>query len=143
MTQTCLAVRYLARGLRPSRVTFYRFRDKSKVFIDDVFKQLLSLAQKDAFLDSGEASIDGTFIDALASRHRLVNQATLDKRQAQIAVKIEEDMQDTTKVDPNPLPAWMAKTPADDWSSSLVSKKPKSYSPKSLLKTAKRRNLSD
>lgn len=112
MTQTCLAVRYLARRLRPSKATLHRFRDKSKVFIDDVFKQLLSLAQKDAFLDSGEASIDGTFIDALASRHRLVNQATLDKRQAQIAVKIEEDMQqDTTKMDPNPLPAWMAKTP--------------------------------
>ena len=104
MAQTCLAVRFLARGLRPSRATLHRFRDKSKVFIDDIFKQLLSLAQKDSFLDSDEASIDGTFIDALASRHRLVNQATLDKRQAKIAVKIEDDMQDITKIDPDPLP---------------------------------------
>ena len=111
MTQTCLAVRYLARGLRPSRATLHRFRDKSKVFIDDIFKQLLSLAQDGSFLDSEGASIDGTFIDALASRHRLVNQATLDKRQAKIAVKIEDDMQGITKVDPNTLPAWMAKTP--------------------------------
>jgi transposase len=111
MAQTCLAVRYLARGLQPSRATLHRFRDKSKVFIDDIFKQLLSLAQNDSFLDRDEASIDGTFIDALASRHRLVNQATLDKRQAKIAVKIEDDMQGITKVDPRPLPAWMAKTP--------------------------------
>jgi Transposase DDE domain len=111
MVQTCLVVQYLARGLRPSRATLYRFRDKAKSFIDDTFKQLLRLAQKDSFLDSGEASIDGTFIDAMASRHRLVNQTTLDKRQAKIAVKIEEDMQDVTKVDPDPLPAWMAKTP--------------------------------
>jgi len=111
MAQTCSAVRFLARGLRPSRTTLHRFRDKSKVFIDDVFRQLLILAQKDAFLDGDEASIDGTFIDALASRHRLVNQVTLDKRQAKIAVKIQEDMQETIKVDPNPLPTWMAKTP--------------------------------
>jgi transposase len=111
MAQTCLAVRYLARGLQPSRATLHRFRDKSKVFIDDIFKQLLSLAQNDSFLDRDEASIDGTFIDALASRHRLVNQPTLDKRQAKIAVKIEDDMQGITKVDPRPLPAWMAKTP--------------------------------
>ena len=85
MAQTCLAVRYLARGLRPSRATLHRFRDKSKVFIDDIFKQLLSLAQKNSLLDSDEASID--------------------------AVKIEDDMQDITKIDPDPLPAWMAKTP--------------------------------
>ncbi len=95
----------------PSRATLHRFRDKSKNFIDDVFGQVLVLAQKENFLDGNEASIDGTFIDALASRHRLVNQGTLDKRQAKIAVKIEEDIQVTIEVDPNSMPAWMAKTP--------------------------------
>ncbi len=111
LAQTCSAVRYLARRLRPSRATLHRFRDKSKNFIDDVFGQVLVLAQKENFLDGNEASIDGTFIDALASRHRLVNQGTLDKRQAKIAVKIEEDIQGTIEVDPNSMPAWMAKTP--------------------------------
>ncbi|MDZ4851863.1 MAG: transposase [Pirellulaceae bacterium] len=109
--QTCSAVRYLARCLRPSRTTLHRFRDKSKSFIEDVFSHVLVLAQKDGFLDSEEASIDGTFIDALASRHRLVNQETLDKRQAKIAVKIEEDIQGTIEIEPISVPAWMAKTP--------------------------------
>lgn len=78
--QTCNATRFVARRCMPSKSSLYRFRDKAKGFINGLFVQVLRLARKDGFLDGDEVAIDGTYIDALASRHRMVNHATLTKR---------------------------------------------------------------
>lgn len=111
MVQTCVATRYLARELRPSKATFHRFRDKAKLFIDDLFQQLLSLAERDGILSDGEACIDGTFNNAWASRHRLVNEKTLNQRIQAIATQIENDNRIDQGTDMEGLPKWMAKTP--------------------------------
>jgi transposase len=78
--QSCNATRFVARLSTPSKSSLYRFRDKAKFFIHELFVQVLAIANDEGFLAGDEVAVDGTYIDALASRHRLVNQATLTKR---------------------------------------------------------------
>ena len=111
--QTCLATKFLAREETPSISAFYRFRQKSIRYIDEVFNDLLKIADGEGFLNDAKVAIDGTFNSALASRHRLVNEKTLDKRTGELESAIKADHNaNSTASQPSLLPKWMAKTPA-------------------------------
>ncbi len=133
----------LAWKLLPSRATLHRFRDKSKNFIDDVFGQILVLAQKENFLDGNEASIDGTFIDALASRHRFVNQGTLINVRPKSQLRLKRIFKGPSRLIPIACQLGWQRLPAEDWNSNSVLSKPTTFSPRNLKRTAKSKNLSD
>lgn len=107
--QTSKELQYLARGIDPRRTTLYEFRDRAEKFINAIHKQLLQQANDEGILDGQEASIDGTFIDALASRHRIVNQPSLDKRMQRLDSIRERDLEGE-KIPDTEIPNWMAKT---------------------------------
>ncbi|MCU0710324.1 MAG: transposase [Pirellula sp.] len=72
---------------------------------------MLQLAQSDGFINGDEVAIDGTYIEALASRQRIVNQATLAKRiqvLEQVISGATDNAQGTGK--PNAKSKWMAQT---------------------------------
>ena len=75
------AMRWLGRGYQPARRTWYDFRDRVGDVIDRLHEQLINRAIQEQHLDPQVGVQDGTSFAACASRHRMVNQATLEKRQ--------------------------------------------------------------
>lgn len=75
------AVQWLGRGYTPARRTWYDFRDRIGDVVEDLHQQLVNQAIDQEHLDPTTAAQDGTSIAACASRHRMVNEETLQKRQ--------------------------------------------------------------
>jgi len=73
-------VQWLLRGLRPARARWYAFRDRLVPFIDELNQQLLLLAHQRDLLHVTVPILDGTLLAANSSRHKLLNQKTLQRR---------------------------------------------------------------
>lgn len=104
-----IAMRWLGYGIQPSRSALYAFRQR----LDDVMFEL-HLESVRAAIAEGLACpkvgvLDGTFLRACASRHRLAKMETVQRRRAELAAVIEKDEQGEA-VATEALPAWMAKT---------------------------------
>lgn len=80
------AMRWLGRGYVPARRTWYEFRDRAEKFIEQVHQQIIALALDEGLLDPTVGVQDGTAVAACASRHRMVNRPTLEKRIGQLDV---------------------------------------------------------
>jgi transposase len=78
-------VRWLLGGLTPSRSCWYAFRDRVGAVLPALNQQPLAQAQAEGLTTATRGALDGTLVAAHASRHRLVNEATLHKRAAQLA----------------------------------------------------------
>ncbi len=72
--------KWLLRGLQPSRSQLYTFRDRLAPFLDAWLHQLLAWAIAEGITAARRASLDGSFVAALASRHQLFSQRRLDHR---------------------------------------------------------------
>jgi len=72
--------KWLLRGLRPSRSQLYTFRDRVEPSLDAWHRQLLAWAVAEGVTQARRGSLDGTFVAALASRHRLMSGRRLDRR---------------------------------------------------------------
>jgi transposase len=109
-------VRWLAMGIRPSHSRWYDFGDRLTKVIDDLNARILHLAVESSMTTASRPALDGTLIGANSSRHKRLNQKTLDRRTAQLQQAIDDDTygQTISIVTPGkPLttgPAWMAKT---------------------------------
>jgi len=96
------AMQWLGRGYAPARRTWYDFRDRADKFIEQVHRQIVSQAI-DQGVDPSVGVQDGTAIAACASRHRMVNRATLQKRIAQLVAILNHTSE-------CPLPRWVPPT---------------------------------
>jgi transposase len=119
-------VRWLAQGCTPSRARWYAFRDRLQPFLPDWNRHVLRRAQAQGLTAGQRASVDGSAVAALASRHRLVNEATLEHRLQQLDARVAADSgQPPPAVAADPAadpaaagsaaaapPAWMARQPA-------------------------------
>lgn len=74
------AMKWLGRGYVPSRTAWYNFRDRAARFIEQVHTQIVQRAIDEELVDPTIGVQDGTSIAAAASRHRMINRSTLDKR---------------------------------------------------------------
>jgi transposase len=72
--------KWLLRGLQPSRSQLYTFRDRLDPFLDDWHAQIIAWALFEKLTTAERASLDGTFVAALASRHRLLSCRRVDQR---------------------------------------------------------------
>lgn len=98
-------MRWLGRGYQPSRRAWYYFRDRSARFIHQVNQSLLQKAIDDGHTDGQTGALDGTSKASYGSRHRMINQATLDKRK-----QILEEAIQSPSDDPAQTPRWVPTT---------------------------------
>jgi transposase len=98
-------LRWLARGIQPSRTRLYDFRDRIARFVDDWNAAVLQLAVELNVTPASRAALDGTFVDAHASRRQLANEERLEQRQrvVQDALKQQSSGQER--------PNWLASSP--------------------------------
>ena len=78
------AVQWLTFGIRAPRSTLYEFRDRVQPFLAGLNQQVIRTAITEGHTDASEASLDGTFVAANASRHRLLSLKTVEQRLEQL-----------------------------------------------------------
>ncbi len=98
------AAQWLGRGYTPARRTWYDFRDRLADAIEDLHQQVVNQAIDQQHLDPTTVAQDGTSIAACASRHRMVNQETLRRRQELLGSAI------SGTADAEELPKWVPPT---------------------------------
>jgi transposase len=87
------AAQWLMRGIRPSRTCCYNFRDRIGHVLETLHADTVRMAIQEGLLDPETGFLDGTSIPAAASRHRVVNQKTLERRRQGLAEAIENDQE--------------------------------------------------
>jgi transposase len=123
-------VKWLAKGLQPSASYFYAFRQRLAPYVQCWNQQLLQRALAEGVTSANQGAIDGTFVAALGSRHRLLQAKTLGQRCQALRRALADDARAARAAaarpapsDPVPaeiarqprtpvqrLPYWMAKT---------------------------------
>lgn len=106
-------VRWLLQGYKPSRTVWYDFRDRLAPWLESFNEQVLAHAIDAGITPATRCSVDGTLIAANASRHRLVNAATLQKRSTLLDQVVAADQQPPTVANQQP-PAADQQPPAAD-----------------------------
>jgi len=107
----CDTVKWLARGIQPSRTTCYDFWYRMAPFFDGWNRQVLEAGIEPGFTPAERAAQDGTTIAACASRHRLVNAKTLAQRCQELDEKLVKDQRRSATGEPQPARRWMSKHP--------------------------------
>ena len=97
------AMRWLGRGYVPARRTWYEFRDRAGKFIEQVHQQIITRSLEEELLDPTVGVQDGTTVAACASRHRMVNRPTLEKRIEQLNAIVQGQFDDE-------VPKWVPET---------------------------------
>ena len=101
------ALKWLGRGITPSRTAWYNFRDRADKFIHQLNDDLVGMLVQERLVKTEDAAQDGTTIRSNASRHQAFNKSTLLKRHDQLKLAIEA-------YDDEPIlkpPKWLPKTP--------------------------------
>jgi transposase len=109
-----IAVRLVAANLHPDHDTIAAFRRSNKIAFEAAFLQVLLLARESGLLRLGTVSIDGTKIDANASKIRSVRYDRAKQVRAKLAADIaaltaQAEAADTQDSDPQALPAEIAR----------------------------------
>lgn len=102
------ALKWLGRGIQPSRTAWYEFRDRMDRVIHDLNDDLVRDAVHEGLAAPEDAAQDGTTFRSNASRHQAFNQETLQKRKTKVDAVVEVDQQPAAA--PQPQPKWMPKT---------------------------------
>jgi transposase len=112
-----IAVRFVAANLHPDHDTIAVFRRSNKAAIEAAFLQVLLLAREAGLLRLGTVSIDGTKIDASASKIRSVRYDRAKQLRAKLATDIaglmaQAEAADAEERDPQALPEELARREA-------------------------------
>jgi len=105
------AVQWLVYGMRPSQTTLYEFRDRVQPLLQDLNQQVIRTTIAEGHTDGSRGALDGTTVAANATRHRMVNLETVEKRLEILDREITEAEQarDSTSamqsVEPEALPS--------------------------------------
>jgi transposase len=109
-----LGVRFVAANLHPDHDTIAVFRRSNKAAFEAAFLQVLLMARESGLLQLGMVSIDGTKIDANASKIRSVRYDRAQELRAKLASDIAEltakaEAADANDADPQALPEELAR----------------------------------
>jgi transposase len=99
------ATQWLGRGYTPAQRTWYLFRDRVGDAIESLHQQLISGAIEQELVDPHTGVQDGTSVAACASRHRMINQETLQRR-----TELLDAVIDGIADDDRPVPLWVPPT---------------------------------
>jgi len=73
------AAQWLVYGMQPSQTTLYEFRDRAQPLLQDLNQQVIRTAIDEGHTDGSCGALDGTTVAANATRHRMINLATVEK----------------------------------------------------------------
>jgi transposase len=112
-----VGVRFVAANLHPDHDTIAVFRRSNKAAFEAAFLQVLLLARESGLFTLGTVSIDGTKIDANASKIRSVRYDRAKQLSAKLQADIAEmtakaEAADASDVDPQALPEELARREA-------------------------------
>jgi transposase len=108
-THENIVIQWAAFGIQPSRSAWYNFADRIAPLLERWNAAVLQLARQRGVTQAERLSLDGTAVAANASRHRLVNEATVEQRLAELETACQAD---AAGLPPPSSPMWMAKKSA-------------------------------
>jgi len=103
-----LVLHWLGRGLQPARSVWYTFAFRMHPFLDGWNQEVLHQAHEQGQVGGQRVALDGTTVEANASRYRLLNHQQLQQRRQVLEETVQADDRGRT---PPALPYWLAKTP--------------------------------
>lgn len=103
-TYDSVAVRYLAANDHPDHDTIATFRKRFLAELKPLFVQILLIAQQMAVLTLGTVSLDGTQINANASKHRALSWQHACKLEKQLTAEVEALLRQAEAADQADLP---------------------------------------
>jgi transposase len=107
--------RLLGCGIEPARSTWYGFRDRASKFIDSIHRQIVEQAINEGLVEAIGGCLDGTFVDASASRHKRFDLTKISSRLnvlKRAIAQADKMLQVAAKKPLLVMPYWLAKTPA-------------------------------
>ena len=75
-----IVIQWAGFGIQPSRTCWYDFADRIAPLLEQWNAEVLQLVRQLGVTPAERASLDGSSVAANASRHRLVNEATVEQR---------------------------------------------------------------
>jgi transposase/IS5 family transposase len=103
-TYDSVAFRYLAANTHPDHDTIATFRRRFLAELEPLFVQLLELACELKLLRLGQVSLDGTKIQANASRHKALSWGYAERLEAQLQAEVAGLMECAEGADAQNLP---------------------------------------
>ena len=103
------AMKWLGRGIQPSRSAWYNFRDRMDNVVHELNEDIIRNALDNGLASPVDAVQDGTTFRSAASRHQTFNQESLQKRRTKLDALIEADQQQKPVEEPSPK--WIPPTP--------------------------------
>jgi transposase len=107
-THEALPFRFVAGDLHPDHDTLANFRKTFRAEIQELFVQVLLLAQTAGYLKLGNISLDGSKIHANASKSHAVSYKRLLELEARLRREVEELFLLAEQADREPLPEGMS-----------------------------------
>ena len=89
-TYDSVAFRYIAAGTHPDHDTLATFRRRFLGEFSELFVQVLELAREMKLLKLGNVCLDGTKIQANASRHSALSHGHIEKLETQLKAEVQE-----------------------------------------------------
>ncbi|MGZ4976340.1 MAG: IS1182 family transposase [Methylobacter sp.] len=102
-TYDSVAFRFIAANHHPDHDTLAHFRKTFLVELEDLFVQVLSLAQAMKLVKLGQISLDGTKIKANASKHKALSHGHIEKLEAQLREEVQALLKKAAEVDQEEL----------------------------------------
>jgi len=106
--QENIVLQWAGFGIQPSRSCWYNFADRVAPLLEPWNATVLQRARQQGVTQAERMALDGTAVAANASRHRLVNEATIEQRLSELENACAAD---AVAQPPSSAPAWMAKHP--------------------------------
>lgn len=103
-----MVIQWAGFGIQPSRTAWYDFADRIAPLLEQWNAAVLHIALQRGVTQADRMSLDGTAVAANASRHRLVNEATVEQRLTELESACQAD---AANQPPPSVPTWMAKHP--------------------------------
>lgn len=85
-----VAFRYLAGGQHPEFSTICTFRRTHLAAVEDLFGQVVRLAREAGLVKMGHVSLDGSKVDANASKHKAMSYDRMDKDEQRLEAEIRD-----------------------------------------------------
>lgn len=103
-TYDSVAFRYLAAGTHPDHDTLATFRRRFLSEFSELFVQVLELAREMKLLKLGHVCLDGTKVQANASRHSALSHGHIEKLEAHLQAEVQELLAMAEKTDQADVP---------------------------------------
>ena len=99
-----VAFRYIAANTHPDHDTLAKFRKQFLAELEDLFVQVLSLAQAMKLVRLGQVALDGSKVQANASKHKALSHGHAEKIEAQLRDEVQALLAKAEATDREALP---------------------------------------